>query len=233
MQRRLLSFFTNAKAQIESVYSPNIPTVEFLRKYQTTAKKALATLHANVPAKRASVGQQNKSPVRAEIDLSSYAAHDIRISAPEEVYYKNGGLRGVQVHMHHVSLELEKTIVGRDAALLEQKISRQKNTWEIKSEMEQKRLLKQRELGALEQLEDQAESMTRRAQESMRALVTILTHTLSVDDAVDWNGLRDRTTFAIEPVGTKRITYDDVGCPIDCQYVSCTAPQPVSPGYSR
>lgn len=213
--------FVYVRDRIISTYSPSVPSSDFLKKYQKTSKQKLSSLSGSDidtigsgEIRRASATVVSKNDA-ATPDFSHLASGEVRIGSVEKRLFKDGSLRSLQVHMHHGALDAEKAISGRDAVLLEKKVSNQLAAWEKKAaakEQRQKRSLARDELA---QLEEEASEMTRHARENAEALASLLQHTLSVDDAIDWNQLYEHGAFSMAPAGTERIVYDEAGCPVD------------------
>ena len=101
-------------------------------------------------------------------------------------------LQRYQVEVRHEGLNKYRMITGTDPYVVEQKAQAQTATWE-----EQWRKKQEREAAVQSKAEMRASAaeQTAAAQETLKALDEILASTLTVDDRVDWEALKDRDPF--------------------------------------
>jgi len=101
-------------------------------------------------------------------------------------------LQRYQVEVRHEGLNKYRMITGTDPYVVEQKAQAQTATWE-----EQWRKKQGREAAVQSKAEMRASAaeQTAAAQETLKALDEILASTLTVDDRVDWEALKDRDPF--------------------------------------
>jgi restriction system protein len=100
------------------------------------------------------------------------------------------------IEIEHRGLRKHRTIRGRERAIVERKAALQAIAWD--EEWEQKRT---REARRKEQLNRSQEAvlMTEEAQRTLANLGSLLASTLSVDDAIDWQSLKRKDSFTLEP----------------------------------
>jgi len=103
------------------------------------------------------------------------------------------------VEIFHEGLKEHKLISAPETFILENKADLQAVKWEEKWEtLERKReILEQKEANL-----EEAEQRTVSAQEELQRIDTILEHTLSIDDTVDWDSIKKNDEF-VEPTPPK------------------------------
>ncbi len=116
----------------------------------------------------------------------------------EETYTSTGKLSGYRVRVKHTGLNEYKYLSARDKDVLEGKIDNQKKNWENKWQRHLERLEKEKELQAKLECEQLAGEKTKQAKESIQQIENILLYTLDIDDAVDWDSIKNTTPFKIE-----------------------------------
>ena len=102
---------------------------------------------------------------------------------PSELYY---------IDVRHEGLHAFRRVSGRDPYVVQQKADVQLANWNTKWQKLQNR---ESLLRSKEEKRDEATRLTAEAQEALKCLEDILLHTLSVNDVVDWQLLKDRTGF--------------------------------------
>ncbi len=115
-----------------------------------------------------------------------------------------------EIEIRHEGLNKYRHIRGRDRYVVEQKAIAQKHIW---NEMWQKKLAagkrnQEKEWSIRDKADkkDLAQIRTAEAQSQLDALENILRYTLSVDDAIDWSSLEDKTPFPTpKPIKAKPI----------------------------
>ena len=105
-----------------------------------------------------------------------------------------------QIEIRHDGLNKYRLIKGNDPYVVDQKANAQSAQWE---EMWQKRLIAEQKRHAREQntwekseKKQLAIERTDAAQETIAQLEKTLQHTLDVDDAIDWDALKDHGKFS-------------------------------------
>ncbi len=116
-----------------------------------------------------------------------------------EVSYSARGNPTYTLDLWHDGLKKHRLIRGDDQAIVQLKARLQVEEWEQKwaevSSRQQQR--SERELGRRQQEERKAEAQDRTsdAQRELELLAALLKATLTVDDKVDWESLKDKTAF--------------------------------------
>jgi len=96
------------------------------------------------------------------------------------------------VEMYHKGLNEHKIISTPDLQMLENKANLQVQKWGEKWELISR---KRKNLNEREANLDEANERTEKAQESLKEIENLLLHTLTIDDAVNWNSLKDNRNF--------------------------------------
>ena len=114
--------------------------------------------------------------------------------------YSVRGIPSFQIELVHQGLHKHKVIKGSDPYLVERKASIQATAWdEIWSKRSSVNNLRAKQSEAKEL----AFERTREAQDVQEELKNILQHTLEIDDAIDWNLLKNYEAYQI-PAPVKR-----------------------------
>ena len=111
-----------------------------------------------------------------------------------EVFYTKSGLKRYQVEIRHKGLHKFQSIKGDDEYLVRQKartiMSKWNQMWDAKEAKEQK-------AAAIKRKKELALEMSNQATAALTALENILTHTLSVNDSVDWEAIKKKSKYPI------------------------------------
>lgn len=118
------------------------------------------------------------------------------------------------VDVKHTTLDLHKELSAPELSILQNKVDTLMAQWDKKYAAHVKK--QDAEVG-----KELAEDMTAEAELRRDRLRTTLLHTLSVDDAVNWDVLKDHSRFERERFMTQQIT----------EQVGSTAPSPVRVGF--
>lgn len=114
--------------------------------------------------------------------------------------YTKSGLVRYQMEIWHDGLDKYQLIRSDNAYVLEQKanekIRQWADMWERKQAAEMKRLERERKAQDIQQKKALAENRTFRAQEVLDSMDEILSYTLDIDDAIDWELLKNKDKFA-------------------------------------
>jgi len=114
-------------------------------------------------------------------------------------FYTKSGLERYEVRVRHTGLNQYQVVRGDDVDVVWQKahakVAQWDQRWERQQQAEDKR--KQREAKALkaEQKTALAAERTAEVERTQQGLQEILLHTLSIDDAINWELLKDRSAF--------------------------------------
>ncbi len=109
-----------------------------------------------------------------------------------ENYTQAGSFSSYGVDLELSELGLYKTLKSKELEVLSSKIRQTGVTWAEKYRRHQEALRKEARSLSVEELNEEAA-------ESIRAIEEILLHTLSVDDAVEFQSLKSTSKFSIEP----------------------------------
>ena len=96
------------------------------------------------------------------------------------------------VEMYHNELKEHKLLTAPEEDILENKIKLQISKWQEKWEQIEK---KRRALDEKEASIEEADRRTEDAKRALKEIENLLVHTLSVDDAVDWEVLKKKENF--------------------------------------
>lgn len=116
-----------------------------------------------------------------------------------------------EIEVRHDGLNKYRHIRGSDKYIVQQKATAQEivweEMWEKKQLAEQKRMDREDTIRSKEEKKALAITKTEEAQEEINQLETILRHTLTVNDAIDWNCLLSNKKYSIKkPIKKKYST---------------------------
>ncbi|HVZ25670.1 MAG TPA: hypothetical protein VG842_06440, partial [Sediminibacterium sp.] len=94
--------------------------------------------------------------------------------------------------IRHLGLETYRILKDKDKWILDNKIEAQFKKWD---EQWSKIIYKNEILAKKEANKNLADERTNDAQEKLRQIENILLHTLDIDDAIDWDTLKDNKKF--------------------------------------
>lgn len=116
-----------------------------------------------------------------------------------EVSYSTRGTPTYRLEMWHSELRKHRVLKGNDSSILERKARLQAKEWDerwaLAQERENKKREQQRHKDHIEAQKASAAQRTDEASAELASLEQILAHTLSVDDSIDWEQLKDSTQF--------------------------------------
>jgi len=118
------------------------------------------------------------------------------------VTYTKSGLKRYKLEIRHDGLHKYRDIRGDDASIVQQKARTEMAKWD---KMWEQREAKEQKAAAIQNKKDLATEKTEEAQENLTALEKILSHTLEVDDKVDWESLKNKTDYPIQQPKKNRI----------------------------
>ncbi len=107
-------------------------------------------------------------------------------------YTSTGRHSGFQIDLYHSGLDEHKHLSAVEHSALLGKVHNQKITWQTKWERE---LLKHKQ----QSKEENARSRTTKAQAKLKQIEKTLEHTLSINDAIDWEPLKHKDIFYWSP----------------------------------
>ena len=104
-----------------------------------------------------------------------------------------------QIEIRHDGLNKYRIIRGKDKYVVEQKAAVQRTVWDEmwqrKLEKEQKLFEKEQKIKGRQAKNQSAIEQTREATEAIKEIENVLKHTLTIDDRVDWEVLKDKSKF--------------------------------------
>ena len=151
----------------------------------------------------------------------------IRVSSAKERVTSTGRVTGYQVEVWHDGLNEHRVLSDRDIDVLQNKLNAQIRRWTEKYE---KQLEREERAARREAGKATAQAETVEAELALQACREILSHTLGVDDRVDWGSLKSHVPMTRPPKRTADIKYDDAtGMPVGFQ--PADRPSSVPPTY--
>lgn len=156
-------------------------------------------------------------------------ADKINVSDPYQNYNSRGNPTSFGVDLDFHEMHLSKTIKSSEFYVLRGKIEDTLRTWETKYQRHIDKVHK-------ENRAEHVDELNREAKEALESLNNILVHTLSVDDTVDWDGIKRKDAFRIKPVklfndGKKPdfIIFNSFGRPTEFEKIS----PPIEPTFEK
>lgn len=116
----------------------------------------------------------------------------LSVGEPEVTYLKNGNAR-YQIELSHRGLRKHRVIKGDDPGIVRRKADLQVAEWQEKWNVQEG---KAREEKRRLRNQSSAEAQTKEAQAAIRSVETLLAHTLTLDDTIDWASLKSHALFA-------------------------------------
>lgn len=115
-----------------------------------------------------------------------------------------------EIQIRHEGLNKYRHIRGSDRHVVEQKAIAQHHVWdemwEKKQVAEQKKKKRESAIRGKEEKKELAITKTNEALDAINKLETILLHTLSVDDAIDWSSLLDKKRYSQKKPSKSKLT---------------------------
>jgi restriction system protein len=108
------------------------------------------------------------------------------------VQYNARGNPTYVLEVSHPGLRKHRVIRGNEAAIVQRKARIQVEEWTAKWSAQQQR---EKEKRNQQRQRETADSRTAEAVAELQGLENLLAHTLSIDDAIDWDELKDRSPF--------------------------------------
>jgi restriction system protein len=119
----------------------------------------------------------------------------------QRTYTAGGRHSGYAVEIRHRELNKYQVIRGDNEHIVRQKarakMAQWDEMWQRRQEAERKRVERTNEAQRVASQQQLAAERTQEAQDALAALERILSHTLSIDDTVDWESLKDRSPYSI------------------------------------
>lgn len=130
--------------------------------------------------------------MNSSINVSSTNLTNIKVGELRAKYSVAGDrILRYYIDFRHTVLDLHKEVSAPEISILQNKVDTLMATWDKKFEAHEKK-------ASLSAGKELAEKMTVEAEERRNRLRSILNHTLQVDDAVDWDVLKDHSRFKKE-----------------------------------
>ena len=138
-----------------------------------------------------------KSIETTNIKISEHKPDGSVIGA--NLIYNERGSKMWQIEIRHDGLNKYRIIRGKDKYVVEQKAAVQRTVWDEmwqrKLEKEQKLFEKEQKIKGRQAKNQSAIEQTREATEAIKEIENVLKHTLTIDDRVDWEVLKDKSKF--------------------------------------
>jgi restriction system protein len=148
-----------------------------------------------------------------KISVPDSIAKVVKTSNAEANYKRNGDVSSFEVELTLSEIALHKVCKSSDLGILKNKIEKTLEDWEIKYE----KYLKQK---ALANTEAKAQELNDDLKKTKSSFDNILKHTLKIDDAIDWDSLKSKKEFKVDPSETcedssfiKHLTFSSNGEP--------------------
>ncbi len=111
-----------------------------------------------------------------------------------ETNYSARGISSFQIELWHDGLKKHRLIKGADSSIVRRKAEMQADEWNSKwAEIQ----LKESDRATKDSNKQKAVNLTEKAQRELERLDNILRHTLTIDDTIDWEQLKDTTPFPV------------------------------------
>ncbi|MCP4118640.1 MAG: restriction endonuclease [Desulfobacteraceae bacterium] len=153
----------------------------------------------------------------------------VDVSDPYQNYNSKGNPTSYGVDMDFHEMHLSKVLKSSEFHVLRSKIEDTLRTWETKYQRHIDKVHKENRAEHVDELNNEAK-------EGLESLNNILVHTLSVDDTVDWDGIKRKDAFRIKPVklfknGKKPdfIIFNSFGRPTEFEKIS----PPIEPTFEK
>lgn len=136
-----------------------------------------------------------------KLSYLNYLRKGIKLIRKTEIFktYTQRGLVRYQMEIWHDGLDKYQLIRSDNVYVLEQKanekIRQWTDMWERKQVAEMKRLEREKKAQDIQQKKALAENRTVRAREMIDSMGEILSYTLDIDDAIDWELLKNKDKF--------------------------------------
>jgi len=118
----------------------------------------------------------------------------------EENYTATGKFSSYSVTLFHKGLNEYKSLKAKDGDVLEGKIHNLEQMWDKKWENQ---LAKEEKADKEESAKDQTDE----AKTALQKIENILTHTLDIDDKVDWNSIKNKSGFVSSKTNNPSVNY--------------------------
>ncbi len=130
-------------------------------------------------------------------------------------YTSTGKHSGYEIKLRHDGLNEIKHLFARDTDILNGKIHNQvvawENKWQKKIEIKNKEKIRMETAAK----SDLAEERTEKAIQALTQIEKILSHTLDIDDAVDWTSIKNTTSYTEIVTKHEYIKFNESnGCPL-------------------
>ena len=164
-----------------------------------------------------------------DYSIPDLLAGKIDVSDPYQNYNSRGNPTSFGVDLDFHEIHLSKTFKSSEFYVLRGKIEDTLRTWETKYQRHIDKVHK-------ENRAEHVDELNQEAKEAIESLNNILVHTLSVDDTVDWDSIKRKDAFRINPVGFFKdrkkpdfITFNSFGRPTEFEKIS----PPIEPTFEK
>jgi restriction system protein len=153
----------------------------------------------------------------------------LEVSDPYQNYNSRGNPTSFGVDLEFNEMHLSKTLKSSEFYVLRGKIEDTLRTWESKYQRHLDKIHK-------ENRAEHVDELNQDAKESIESLNNILSHTLSVDDTVDWDAIKRKDAFRVKTGNLFNggnvpdfIKFNSYGRPTEFESIS----QPLEPTYEK
>jgi len=164
-----------------------------------------------------------------DCSIPDLLAGKIDVSDPYQNYNSRGNPTSFGVDLDFHEIHLSKTLKSCEFYVLRGKIEDTLRTWETKYQRHIDKVHKENRAKHIDELNQEEK-------EAIESLNNILVHTLSVDDTVDWDSIKRKDAFRINPVGFFKdrkkpdfITFNSFGRPTEFEKIS----PPIEPTFEK
>ena len=164
-----------------------------------------------------------------DYSIPDLLAGKIDVSDPYQNYNSRGNLTSFGVDLDFHEMHLSKTLKSSEFYVLRGKIEDTLRTWETKYQRHIDKAHK-------ENRAEHVDELNQEAKEAIESLNNILVHTLSVDDTVDWDSIKRKDAFRINPVEFFKdrknpdfIAFNSFGQPTEFEQIS----PPIEPTFEK
>jgi len=125
----------------------------------------------------------------------------------ENKYTSTGKPSGYTIELYHKGLDEIRHLSGSDLDILEGKVHNQTNSWDKKWNKKLEKKEKERISLDKQAKEELSLNKTKEAKDNLLSIEKILAHTLDIDDAVDWDTVKNNEVFFSNIKSHEYITY--------------------------
>jgi len=116
----------------------------------------------------------------------------IEVSRPYQNYNSRGNTTSFGVDLNFHEMQISRSLKSSEFYALRGKIEETLRTWENKYQRHLDKFHKEKRSRHVDELNQEAK-------DAIDALNNILSHTINIDDTVDWNAVKRKDAFRIKP----------------------------------